>query len=242
MLVCQLIVELKQSSKVLVESFLPYVLRNVSMLLDTTKFAVDGRTMSQDLVTIEEDREFMEVQRSFYQLLQTALCHVPNVFLCDELRPNLERLLHLLVICATMHPSPACKKMCISALAQLALAYEKAENDTSSFRSIEGLPQFLVERVGGDAGLKFIFSGKLDLKDAEVINTFSDIAICQVILARTFQTDYAEFVSRIMLSYDFSAEQLNSFLSTLSRLNSFETKKALRTLALHKFDQRKGNP
>ena len=242
MLVCQLIVELKQSSKVLVESFLPYVLRNVSVLLDTTKFAVDGRTMSQDLVTIEEDREFMEVQRSFYQLLQTALCHVPNVFLCDELRPNLERLLHLLVICATMHPSPACKKMCISALAQLALAYEKAENDTSSFRSIEGLPQFLVERVGGDAGLKFIFSGKLDLKDAEVINTFSDIAICQVILARTFQTDYAEFVSRIMLSYDFSAEQLNSFLSTLSRLNSFETKKALRTLALHKFDQRKGNP
>ena len=235
-LVCQLIVELKGASSELVESFMPCVVHNIARIRANTPRPVSSLSASSqasksstnvsmlghstaNVITTEEDREVMEFERSFFQLVQTSLGHVPNVFLSASLYVHLEALLDMLVMCAISHPWPQCRKICISALAQFALAYEKdrksapGEGDhRSSYATVPGLDAFLIRRVGGEAGLQFICSDRLDLRDAESINVFADVATCQIILARTFQTEFANYVVEIMGVLSFSADAIHGYL------------------------------
>ena len=140
----------------------------------------------------------------------------------------------MLVACATSHPWPVCRKLCVGALGHLAVAFERDKKEglcAGALAALPGLDAFLVNRIGGDAGLHFIFSGGLDLRDAESVNTFSDVANCQIVLARIFGDDFARYVTEILKSYAFPTESISLYLSTLATLDANKIKRVLRSMS-----------
>eukprot|EP00850_Spirogloea_muscicola_P015251 SM000115S23930 [mRNA] locus=s115:316090:322671:+ [translate_table: standard] len=176
----------------------------------------------------EEQRELKELQRIYFTFLNTITMNsLSSVFVSLQNGQVLNQVINTLVEASSSHHDVLVRKVCIQTLAKLIAEWC---GDVSEPEKVPGFRRFVIETIAGQCCIYPLLQGNFDLKDANTVSLFGEMALAQKALYEKCGQEFLLHMATVVLPAVHCppdmAEQYCLHLQSLPKLTIRSTDKA----------------